>query len=343
MSGPAVEADATVTFVAPKIPHVFPPAEDLCGDLVIAEIGIPAEAVEAENVMLELIDEDTVASRLPERLDDSHKGTYGHVLIVGGSTGKAGAVCLASEAVLTAGAGLVTSAVPRSVRAEVAAYVVGMTEGLSETGNGEISRRALTPLRKLMEGKAALAIGIGAGGGKETQATLRSLVSGARIPVVVDADALNAFVGHDEDLSGATRPLVLTPHPGEMARLAGIPTSDVQADRVEICRRFARTHDCHVVLKGYRTLVGAPDGRVFVNPTGNPGLATAGSGDVLTGVITGLLAGDMPVLDALVVAVYVHGLAGDIAAATTGLTALTSRALLDHLPGAFRGLEELDA
>lgn len=341
--GPAVHADATVTFMAPKMPHLFPPAEELCGDLVVAEIGIPAEAVEAEKVSLELVDEGLIQGRLLPRADASHKGTYGHALLVGGSVGKTGAVRLAAEAILTAGAGLVTAAVPRSVRPEVAAYAPGMTVPLPETGNGEISRRALTPLRKLMEDKSALGIGIGAGRGRETQATLRSLVSGARIPVVVDADALNAFAGHDEALSGEKRPMVLTPHPGEMARLADIPTRDVQTDRVGVCRRFAHNHSCHVVLKGYRTLIGTPDGRVFVNPTGNPGLATAGTGDVLTGVLTGLLATGLPVLDALILGVYVHGLAGDQAAEEIGLTALTARSLLDALPRALHEIEEMDS
>ncbi|MFQ5718954.1 MAG: NAD(P)H-hydrate dehydratase [Acidobacteriota bacterium] len=340
--GPAVRADATVTFVAPKIPHLFPPAEELCGDLIVAEIGVPAEAVAAERVKLELLDEDRIAGRLMPRADDSHKGSYGHVLIIGGSIGKAGAVRLATEAVLMAGAGLVTAAVPRSVRAEAAGFAPAMTHPLAESGSGEISRRAINPLRKLMADKAVVAIGVGAGRGKEIQATLRSLVTSARMPVVVDADGLNAFEGRDDALSGARRPLVLTPHPGEMARLAGIPTADVQADRVEVCRRFARTHSCHVVLKGYRTLVGTPEGRVFVNPTGNPGLATAGSGDVLTGLLAGLIATGVPVLDAVLVGVYAHGWAGDRGAEATGLSALTARTLLDALPQALHEIEELE-
>ena len=341
VAGAAVQADATVTFMAPKIPHLFPPAESFCGELVVAGIGIPDEAVEDEGVWLEWVDEDTLAGRLPPRDDDSHKGDFGHVLVVGGSVGKAGAVRLAVEAVMTAGAGLVTAAVPASVRAEVAAYAPAMTEPLAETGQGGISRRAITGLRKLLADRSVLAVGMGAGTGKETQATLRSLVTGSKVPVVLDADGLNAFAGHEETLSGVKRPLILTPHPGEMARLTDIPVHDVQSKRIDICRRFALGHHCHVVLKGYRTLIATPEGLVYVNPTGNPGLATGGSGDVLTGLLAGLLATGLPVTEALLLGVFAHGLAADLEAAETGLLSLTARHLLDALPEAMGQMEDL--
>ncbi len=341
VKGAAVRAHSTVTFVAPKLPHLFPPAETFCGQVVVAQIGVPAEAVADEGVWLEWVDEDVLAGRLLPRGDESHKGDYGHVLVVGGSVGKAGAVRLTAEAALKAGAGLVTAAAPRSVRAEVASYAPAMTEPLAETGQGGISRRAITGLRKMLEGKRVLAVGMGAGQGKETQATLRSLVASSEIPVVLDADGINAFVDHEDLLAGRERPLVVTPHPGEMARLAGVTPRDVQKDRVDTCRRFAINHACHVVLKGYRTLVGTPAGEVFVNPTGNPGLATAGTGDALTGAIAGLLATGLPVTDALILAVFAHGLAGDLAAEKTGLAALTADALLEHLPAALRQVEEI--
>jgi len=341
VAGAAVHADATVTFMAPKIPHLFPPAESFCGDLIVADIGIPPEALADEGVWLNWVDEDLLEGLLPPRVDDSHKGDYGHVMVVGGSVGKAGSVRLAAEAVLAAGAGLVTAAVPATVRAEVAAFAPAMTEPLDETGQGEISRRAITGLRRSLSQKSLLAIGMGAGQGRETQATIRSLVTGAKVPVVLDADGLNAFVGHDDELSGAKRPLVITPHPGEMARLCGITSREVQAGRVDTCRRFALTHACHVVLKGYRTLVGTPAGEVYVNPTGNPGLATGGSGDVLTGLLAGLMAGGLPVTDALLLGVFVHGLAADMAAQDTGLLSLTARRLLDALPEAMAQMEEM--
>jgi hydroxyethylthiazole kinase-like uncharacterized protein yjeF len=341
VAGAAVHADATVTFMAPKIPHLFPPAESFCGELVVAGIGIPEEALDDEGVWLEWVDEDTLAGRLAPRDDDSHKGDYGHVLVVGGSVGKAGAVRLTAEAVLSAGAGLVTAAVPGSVRAEVASYAPAMTEPLAETGKGEISRRAITGLRKLLAERSVLAVGMGAGTGKETQATLRSLVASSKVPVVLDADGLNAFVGHEETLSGAKRPLILTPHPGEMARLSDIPVRDLQSKRIDICRRFAQGHHCHVVLKGYRTLVATPEGQVYANPTGNPGLATAGSGDVLTGLLAGLIATGLPVTDALLLGVFGHGLAADIEAGDTGVLSLTARRLLDALPEAMGQVEEL--
>jgi NAD(P)H-hydrate epimerase len=341
VKGAAVRAHATVTFEAPKLPHLFPPAEAFCGNLVISRIGIPNEAVETEEICLEWVDEDVLEGMLPPRPDASHKGDYGHVLVLGGSTGKAGAVRLTGEATLMSGAGLVTAAVPKSVRAEVAAHAPLMTEPLAETGQGELSRRAVTPLRKMLADKSVLAVGMGAGRGKEMQATLRSLVIGCQAPVVLDADGLNAFVGHDEKLTGQKRPLVVTPHPGEMARLAGISTRDVQRDRIGICRRFAMSHTCHVVLKGYRTLVGTPEGKVFANPTGNPGLATAGAGDALTGVLAGLISAGLPVTDALILGVFSHGLAADLAAEKTGLMSLTASSLLESLPEALRQVEDL--
>ncbi|MFQ5669134.1 MAG: NAD(P)H-hydrate dehydratase [Acidobacteriota bacterium] len=343
VQGAAVRAHATVTFVAPKVPHLLPPAEAFCGELVVARIGIPDEAVEDEGVYLEWVDEESLEGRLLPREESSHKGDYGHVLIIGGSVGKSGAVRLAAEATLKAGAGRVTAAVPCSVRAEVAAYAPAMTEPLAETGQGQISRRAVTPLRHLAESATLLAVGMGAGTGKETQATLRSLVTGARIPVILDADGLNAFAGREELLSGQDRLLILTPHPGEMARLAGLSSQEVQKDRVGICRSFAINHACYLVLKGYRTLVGTPEGQVYVNPTGNPGLATAGSGDALTGVLSGLVATGLPATDALILGAFAHGLAADLAAEQTGLAALTSATLLEFLPRALRQVEKMSA
>lgn len=341
VGGVAVHANATVTFMAPKIPHLFPPAEACCGDLVVAGIGIPEEALEDEGVWLEWVDEDALEGLLPPRSDDSHKGDYGHVMVVGGSVGQAGAVRMTAESVLAAGAGLVTAAVPQSVRAEVAVCAEAMTVPLAETGQGMISRRAINGLRQMLAERTVLAVGMGAGQGRETQGILRSLVTGAKVPTVVDADGLNAFAGHEDTLDGSKRPLILTPHPGEMARLAGVETAVVQADRVGTCRRFAMSHHCHVVLKGYRTLVGTPEGRVFVNPTGNPGLATAGAGDILTGVLAGLIASGVDVTDALILGAFAHGLAADMFAEDHGLTSLTARRLLEVLPEAMGQLEEL--
>jgi hydroxyethylthiazole kinase-like uncharacterized protein yjeF len=341
VAGAAVHADATVTFMSPKIPHLFPPAESFCGELVVASIGIPEEALADEGIWLEWVDEDYLAGRMAPREDDSHKGDYGHVLVVGGSVGKSGAIRLTSEAVMLAGAGLVTAAVPASIRAEVAAYAPAMTEPLAETGQGTISRRAITGLRKLLAERQVLAVGMGAGTGKETQGTLRSLVTTAKVPVVLDADGLTAFVGHEESLSGAGRPLILTPHPGEMAQLCDIPVRDVQSKRIDICRQFAMGHKCHVVLKGYRTLIATPAGDVLVNPTGNPGLATGGSGDVLTGLLAGLIATGLAITDALVLGVFCHGLAADLEEAETGAASLTARSLLDALPEAMGQMEDL--
>ena len=338
--GPVVRAASTVTFVAPKVAHVLPPAEEHCGEVVVARIGLPQEAVDDEGVTLEWVDDDLIAGWLPPRPASAHKGDFGHVLIVGGARGTSGAVRLAAEAVLRGGAGLVTAAVPASIQPEVAAgFAPAMTAALPETSLGTLARSARTPLRRLLDRKAVVAIGPGAGLDRDTQALLRDLVKICTVPVVLDADGINAFAGQSGLLSGATRPLVLTPHPGEMARLLGTSVSAVQADRIGTAQALATAQHCHVVLKGHRTLIAAPDGRVFVNSTGNPGLATAGSGDVLTGLLAGLVAGGLRVGEALVLGVYVHGRAGDLAAQAAGQTALGSDLLLQHLPAALQELE----
>lgn len=343
-AGESLRADITVTFTAPKVGQIFPPNCERVGELVVCPIGTPPEAFEQRaDLCLNLITAGQLARFAAPRARAAHKGDFGHVLVVSGSRGKTGAAAMTGEAALKIGAGLVTVATAESVLPVVAGLVPElMTEPLAETDAGSISARALDygRFQKILENKDVLAMGPGLSMHPDTVAFVRRVVRDFQVPTVLDADALNAFVGELKLLEGRKAPLVLTPHPGEMARLAGISSADVQANRVDAARRLATERGLFVVLKGYRTLVSTPDGQVHVNPTGNPGMATGGTGDVLTGFIAGLMAqfAQEPLADVLCAAVYVHGLAGDLALAQTGEKALVATDLIRHLPGVWKKL-----
>jgi len=340
--GESIQADATVTFTAPKLAHVFPPACERAGEWVTKQIGTPPEALEQDpELYLNLTTRENVAWMAEPRRLDAHKGSFGHMLILAGSVGKTGAAALAAKAALRAGAGLVTVATPGSALPTVASLGMEfMTEPLPETGAGTISLRAFESgrLDKLVEGKSVLAVGPGIGGAPETAELVRTVVNKYATPVVLDADGLNAFAGCMSGFRSEGRTRVLTPHPGEMARLTGRTTSEIQDRRVEVARDFASRYGVHLVLKGFRTLVAAPDGQVWINPTGNPGMATGGTGDVLTGMIAGLLSqfATRPVTEVVTGAVYLHGLAGDLAAKDLGESSLIAGDLLAALPRAFQ-------
>ena len=342
LAGEHVRADFSVTFTAPKIAHVFPPACECVGEWVVKQIGTPPEALERDSeLFLNLACREDFAWLARPRKPDANKGNFGHVLVVAGSVGKTGAAALAAKAALRAGAGLVTVATAASALPIVASLAMEyMTEPLPETEAGTISLRALGPGRfdELLEGKTVLAIGPGIGRVPETAELVRSLVNRRRVPVVLDADGLNAFAGHMDSFhsGGDVADAVLTPHPGEMSRLAGLGTAEIQAHRVENARQFAQKHQVNLVLKGFRTLTAAPDGKVWVNPTGNPGMATGGTGDVLTGLMAGLVAQyrDRPMSEVAAAAVYLHGLAGDIVAKEMGHASLIAGDLIGALPQA---------
>jgi hydroxyethylthiazole kinase-like uncharacterized protein yjeF len=335
-AGPTTRADAIVTFTAPRPAHVFSPLTD--GPTVIAPIGSPPEAV-VSSLQLNLITSNDVAPLIGPRPRDSNKGIFGHVLVLGGSVGKAGAAAMAGMAALRAGAGLATVGTPKSVLPTVAGFHPElMTEPLEETESGTISKRTLAygHLDSLIKGKTVLAIGPGISRQAETSDVVRTVVKKYSTPIVLDADGLNAFEGRADELKGEGRTLVLTPHPGEMARLAGVSTSEVQKDRLNVARDFSRQHKLILVLKGNRTLIAGPDGAVWVNTTGNPGMATGGTGDILTGVTAGLIAQNPErVLEAIIAAVYLHGLAGDVARERMGEHSMTATDLLSALPEAF--------
>ncbi len=331
------QADAIVTFTAPRPAHVF--GELTRGPVVVAPIGSPDVAIESK-LKLEVTTARDLVSLLAPRAVDSNKGMYGHALIVGGSLGKSGAAAMAGMAALRAGAGLVTVATAKSALPNVAGFAAElMTEALPETDTGAIGVTSAKSgrLQQLASTMTVVAIGPGIGRHPETVEFVHEAVRTLKCPLVIDADGLNAFAGKTELLDGSKRALVLTPHPGEMARLVGISTNAVQADRLNVARTFAREHHLVLVLKGNLTIIALPDGTAWVNPTGNPGMATGGTGDILTGMTAGTLA-QMPndPARAAVAAVYLHGLAGDVAAETMGEHSLVATDLLTGLPEAFR-------
>jgi hydroxyethylthiazole kinase-like uncharacterized protein yjeF len=334
----AFRADAVVTFTAPKIAHCFGHlTADVFGPVVVAEIGSAEQDILSDAQLYWT----GVAKRLTEkpRAINSNKGMYGHVLVVGGSYGTAGAPSMASLACLRAGAGLVTAAVPR----ELVSLLGGITpelmvRGLDQDAHGSAAVGNLDELDDLLKGIHVIALGPGLSQRGEASEFARGFVARTKLPLVLDADGLNAF---DQDrvssLDGRGRTLVLTPHPGEMARLIGGTVQDVEADRIGVARRFAAEHSLTLVLKGWRTLVAHPDGRVAVNTSGNPALAKGGSGDILTGIVAAMLA-QYPdaVAEAVEAAVYLHGLAADFAAHARNEKTVLATDVLDHLSDALR-------
>ena len=341
--GVAVTADYTVTFTAPKPGLVLGAGPRHVGQLAVRQIGSPAELIEKvgkEN--LRWSEPREFARFAAPRKPEGHKGDYGHALIVAGSVGKSGAAVLASWGALRAGVGLVTVATPEPVLPIVAAHTPEiMTEPLVATLAGTISSRCFEGnfFGKLLAGKNALAVGPGLTTQTETQEFVR-VVAGmrARVPIILDADGLNAFAGRVHELRDPTDSIVVTPHPGEMARLLGCSTSEVQSRRVEMALKAAGDWNAHVVLKGHQTVIAAPNGPIWINSTGNPGMASAGTGDVLTGMLAGLTAqygkANWPLL--LAFGAYLHGLAGDTAAAEVGEAPLMASDLIRAIPAAYR-------
>ena len=335
-------ADAIVTFTAPRPAHVF--AGLTSGPTVIAPIGSPPESIVSQ-LGLHLSTPFDFAPLLAPRAREGNKGSYGHVLVIGGSLGKAGAAAMAGFSALRTGAGLSTVATPLSVLPTIASFHPEvMTEPLAETEPGTISLRALgSGLDSLLERKT-LAIGPGISRNSETAEFVRAIVKrgstssvvNSGVNMVVDADALNAFEGSAGQLNGRGRTVVITPHPGEMSRLTGLSIAEIQANRLAVARNFASEHELIVVLKGHRTLIAASDGAVWVNPTGNPGMATGGTGDILTGMVAGLIAQHpQHAFEAIALAVYLHGLAGDLANESVGENSLVATDLVRFLPEAF--------
>ena len=332
--GPAIRADVTVTFAGLKRALLLYPAADHAGRVIVVPIGIP-EAEVGRGVTTFLLEESDVRGLFPRRRPDTHKGTYGHLLVVAGSLGKSGAAALAGSAALRSGVGLCTVATASSQQPIVAGFAMElMTEALVETAGRTIAFKAKERIDELAAQRDAVAVGPGLSLDAESQALARALVSEVPRPMIVDADALSSLAGHLDLLEEASSPRVLTPHPGEMARMLEMTVAQVQADRIEIVREACVRYRVHLVLKGARSVLGCPDGRVFINPTGNPGMASGGSGDVLTGMIGAFLARRFDPLAALQAGCYFHGLAGDLAAADRGEEGLIASDIIRAIPAA---------
>jgi ADP-dependent NAD(P)H-hydrate dehydratase / NAD(P)H-hydrate epimerase len=338
--GAAIKADMTVALGYPKLGEVIYPGVSCVGELVVADIGIHADAVEEVRPRAELLEEEGMGRLVPEREPDSHKGSYGHLLVMAGSRGKTGAAVLACRAPMRVGAGLVTLAAPRSLNDILAgALVEAMTEPLKDNDDEVMEPLGDHEWRRLLEKKSAVLFGPGVGVNDSTRGALWWLLRNLAMPCVIDADGLNLLAGNVERLGGAKRPPVLTPHPGEMARLIGADTATVNRDRVGVARSFAEAHRCYVVLKGARTVIAAPDGRIFINPTGNAGMASGGMGDALAGILGGLLAQGFAVEDALKLGVFLHGFAGDRVAMVKGQIGLVASDVIEALPEGLRDLK----
>jgi NAD(P)H-hydrate epimerase len=338
--GRAVRASMTVTFGLPKLGLVVGSGIDHAGIVRIVDIGIPPAYVETIESRIVLISRKAVMDTLPPRQPSSHKGTFGHAGIIAGSPGKTGAAALAALAALRVGAGLVTVATPSSVNDVLEAKLLeAMTLPLPETKARTLARSSLDRVVAFMQARTAVAIGPGLSTHPETVELIQALMKHLDRPTVLDADALNALTGRTALLTECKIPPIITPHPGEMARLeVDATTQTVNADRIGTAQRFSRERGVFVVLKGARTVVARPDGLAAVCPTGNPGMATAGTGDVLTGMVVGLLAQGLSSWDAACTATYVHGFAGDLASQQLGQAGMLARDLIAQIPYALQQL-----
>lgn len=331
--GESVHADLTVTFGLPKIGQLISPHRECLGELVVANIGFPRSLLEADSLKISLLDDAMVGGFFSPRAADSHKGTYGHVLVVAGSEGKSGAAILCAKAVLRAGAGLVTLAAPRSLNPIFGESLIEpMTIALPETKEGSISEKAIPIIHQAAKGKNVVIMGPGLTTHASTKLVVDDLVKNLEVPVVVDADAINGIKLSNLEFTNA--PVLATPHPGEMARLLDISPRDIQNNRIEAAQKTAQAYRTHILLKGDRSLISDPDGNTFINPTGNPGMATAGSGDVLGGLIAGFIAQGLSLTKAACAGAYIHGLAGDFAARDMGELSMIAGDILEQIPKA---------
>ena len=335
----AVAANLTVTMALPKTGHMFFPGRALAGELVVHDIGVPAEVIMRANLQTFVLGKTDIQQTLPERPPDAHKWSCGHVVAICGSTGYTGAAALTSMSALRAGCGLVTLVIPRSLNPimEVKLTEV-MTSPVEETPQGSLSRKAGPKIEEMLERADAVALGPGLSQNSDTMKLVRSIVPRLKGPCVLDADGLNAFAGKARRLKGLAFPLIITPHAGEASRLFGVDKDAILGRRVDFTREVAHDLGLVMVLKGAPSVVAGPDGDAYINPTGNQGLATAGSGDVLTGMIAGFLAQGMPALEAASSGVYMHGLLGDMLLEERGYFGFTAGELVDKIPEAMASM-----
>jgi NAD(P)H-hydrate epimerase len=338
--GICVRADATATFAFAKTGHFLFPGADYTGNLKIIDIGVPPYIANKVGPMQYLLTPDLIRTVFYPRSSDTHKGHTGHLLVIAGSPGKTGAAAMTATSAMRAGAGLVTLAIPTSLNPVLESQVMeAMTDPLPETVKGILGEASFNRIMDLLSDKKCLAIGPGIGIAPETKTLFKRLLQECTKPMVIDADGLNILAGHTAVLKDLDTPIVLTPHPGEMARLMRTTATEVQKDRIKCARDFAEKFNVHVVLKGARTVIAHPDARVFINPTGNPGMASGGMGDVLTGVIAGFIAqGQSPEL-ASHAGVYLHGAAADSLAKNQGPFGYLATDVMNTLPETIKNLD----
>ncbi|HKZ57228.1 MAG TPA: NAD(P)H-hydrate dehydratase [Thermodesulfovibrionales bacterium] len=344
--GEAVRADYTVTFGLPKRGHLLYPGAQHSGKLFIEDIGFPKELLNSEKLHIELLTKDKVSPLIPQRPRYSHKGNYGHVLIIAGSKGKTGAAIMAAKACLRSGAGLVTLGIPKSLADVFQSRVTEeMILALPDKGDGTLSQRASRVILNFLNERATtLAIGPGIGISSDTKKLMEILIKTSTTPMLIDADGINSLKGERAIFSKVKAPIILTPHPGEMARLLGkqkgvsVKTQDIERNRINVPFSFAKETGTYLVLKGVPTIIAGPDGMAYINSTGNPGMASAGTGDVLTGMISAFLSQGLSPTHASILGVYMHGFAGDSAAAEKGEHPLIATDIIEKIPFAFHSL-----
>ena len=332
--GTCICAAATATFAFAKTGHMVYPGADYIGNLKIVDIGIPPHIAAAVGPRHFLSTAQLIRSHLIPRPADAHKGSTGHLLVIAGSIGKTGAAAMTSMSALRTGAGLVTLGVAESLNAALEGRMLeAMTAPLPESGSGVLGESAFNAIQQELPGKRCLALGPGLGQAAETKKLICKIIRQSEIPVVVDADGLNNLAGELKHFKKASAPIILTPHPGEMARLLDTRVSKVQQNRIKCAREFSVQYNVHVVLKGARTIIAHPDGRVFINPTGNAGMASGGMGDVLTGVIAGLIVQGLTPEAACHAGVYLHGAAADSLVEDMGPYGFLAGDVMKTIPG----------
>ena len=337
--GACIRAQATATFALPKIGHFSYPGAEYTGKLEIIDIGIPEAVVQSVKPKQQLLTAEQIRHRLRPRSADTHKGRTGHLLVVAGSVGKTGAAALTAGSAMRCGAGLVTLSIAESLHSIAETLVLEvMTAPLTESRCGVLGDAAVDDIKKLISGKACLAIGPGIGQAPETRRLIQKIITQIEIPVVIDADGLNNLTGQTQLLKSLKAPAVLTPHPGEMARLIDATPAEVQHNRLKCARDFATNFKVHVVLKGAATVIAHPDGKAYINPTGNSGMASGGMGDVLTGVLAGFITQGFSPEEAAHAAVYLHGAAADTLAKTIGPFGYLAGEVMNAIPGEIKKL-----
>jgi NAD(P)H-hydrate epimerase len=336
--GTSIQAELTVTFGYPKLGLIGDPGALYAGKLAVVDIGIAPEAIERVRPQVELLTLEEVGMLVRARRRATHKGDFGHLLVLAGARGKSGAALLCGGAALRVGTGLVTLGGPSSLNTIFSSVLIeAMTAPLPELADGSFCLDE-NAIGQAMQGKTAIAFGPGVGVSVDTLGLTRWLLSHSEVPLVIDADGLNCLASDVSILRHVRAPVVLTPHPGEMARLLNTTNAEVQANRLELARSFAKQHGCFLVLKGANTVVAAPDGHAWINSTGNPGMASGGMGDVLTGIVSGLLAQGYVPEEACCLGVFLHGYAGDKAAEEKGEAGILARDLIERLPNSLRAL-----